>query len=99
MSTSPHSRHRRVDQDGMHFDSHELTVPGVNVAHVTPDDRDPHTTIYLHDITSITVDRFGYRFTSPRGNVRVHLLGAADWPAPDPNDLDACAYAHPGAPR
>ena len=97
--TSTHSRHRRVDQDGMHFDAHELHVAGVSVAHIEPDDRDPHTTVYLHDVTSITVDRFGYRFTTPRGNVRVHLIPAVEWPAPDPDDLDACTYAHPGAPR
>ena len=97
--TSTHSRHRRVDQDGMHFDAHELHVAGVSVAHIEPDDRDPHTTVYLHDVTSITVDRFGYRFTTPRGNVRVHLIPAVEWPAPNPADLEHCTYAHPGAPR
>lgn len=87
-SPSPHSRTRRVDADGMHFDSHELTVPGVNVAHIIPDDRDPHTTIYVHDVTSLVVDQFGYRFTTPRGNVRVHLIGTP-LPAPTIDTRDA----------
>jgi hypothetical protein len=83
-TTSTHSRHRRVDQEGMHFDAHELHVAGVSVAHIIPDDRDPHTTVYLHDVTSIHTDRFGWTVRTPRGSTRIHLIGTP-WPAPDPH--------------
>ena len=42
-TTSPHSVARRVDAEGMHFDSHSLTIGNVSVAHIIPDDRDPQT--------------------------------------------------------
>ena len=95
--TSTHSRHRRVDQDGMHFDAHELHVAGVSVAHIIPDDRDPHTTVYLHGVTSIHTDRFGWTVRTPRGSTRIHLIGTP-WPAPDPH-ASIKALIPLGAPR
>ena len=92
---SPHSTTRRIDDEEMHFDSHELRVPGVTVTHIIPDNRDPYTAVYLHGVTSFHTNRFGWTVRTPRGSTRIHLIGTP-WPAPDPADalsFDECEAA------
>ena len=97
MTTQPTYTERRNDDPA--FTSHTLSADGICVAHIIPDERTPHTVVYVHHLTGITTDRFGWTLRTGRGTVRIHLMPNTEWPAPDPDDLNYTTHKHPVAPR